>query len=180
MTLKQEVEQRAVLTVAHDDYGKKFKSYASFRVRNTAISEDLVQDTFKKTWAYLVKGGKIDIMKSFLYHILKDLIIDEYRKRKTSSLDSLMEKGFEPSTDDSKRLINFLDGKRAILLISRLPEKYQKIMRLRFIQDLSLKEISLITGQSKETVAVQIHRGLQKLKVLYGSASPNLLPLSII
>lgn len=167
MTPKQEIEQRAILSVAHQDYEKKLNSYAFFRVGNSTISEDLVQDTFKKTWTYLVKGGKIDIMKSFLYHILKNLIVDDYRKHKTTSLDVLRDKGFEPSEDHSVQLINFLDGKRAILLIARLPEKYQKIMRMRFVQDLSLQEMSLIAGQSKKTIAVQIHRGLEKLKVLY-------------
>lgn len=168
MTPKQETKQQAILSVAHEDYGKKLNSYAFFRVSNQAISEDLVQDTFRKTWSYLAKGGKIDIMKSFLYHVLKDLIIDEYRKRKTSSLDDLMEKGFEPSEDHSQRLVDILDGKRAILLISQIPEKYQKIMRMRYVQDLSLKDMSLITGKSKKTLAVQVHRGLEKLRKIYG------------
>ena len=78
-----------------------------------------------------------------------------------------MEKGFEPSEDDSQRLVDMLDGKRAILLISRLPEKYKKIMRMRYVQDLSLYEMALITGQSKKTLAVQVHRGLEKLKKIY-------------
>lgn len=168
MTSKQEEKQKTILTLAHEDYGKKLNSYAFFRVSNQAISEDLVQDTFRKTWSYLVKGGQIEVMKSFLYHVLKGLIIDEYRKRKTSSLDDLMEKGFEPGQDNSEQLINFLDGKRAMLLIARLPEKYQKVMRMRFVQELSLKEMALITGQLKETLAVQVHRGLEKLKILYG------------
>jgi RNA polymerase sigma-70 factor (ECF subfamily) len=167
MTPKQETKKQAILSVAYEDYGKKLNSYAFFRVSSRAISEDLVQDTFKKTWSYLVKGGKIDVMKSFLYHVLKDLIIDEYRKKKSSSLDALMEKGFVPGNDNSQRLINVLDGKRAIFLISGLPEKYQKIMRMRYVQELSLKEMALITGQSKETLAVQVHRGLKKLKILY-------------
>jgi len=165
---KQEKQQRVILKSAHKDFSKKLNSYAFFRVNNSVISEDLVQDTFKKTWSYLVKGGKIEIMKSFLYHILKNLIIDEYRKRKPVSLDYLMEKGFEPSEDNSERLTNILDGKRAILLISLLPEKYQKIMRMRYVQDLSLKEMSIITGQSRKTLAVQVHRGLEKLRKIYG------------
>lgn len=167
MTPKKETKKQAILSVAHENYGKKLNSYAFFRVSNRAISEDLVQDTFRKTWAYLIKGGKIDVMKNFLYHVLKGLIIDEYRKRKSSSLDVLMEKGFEPKEDNSQRLVDFLDGKRAILLISQLPEKYQKIMRMRYVQDLSLQEMSLVTGESKKTLAVQIHRGLKKLRAIY-------------
>lgn len=167
MTPKQELKQKAILTVAHEDYGKKLNSYAFLRLNNRVTSEDLVQDTFRKTWSYLLRGGRVDIMKSFLYHILKDLIIDEYRKRKTVSLDALMEKGFEASQDNSQELMNVLDGKRAIILISQLPKKYQKIMRMRYVQDLSLKEMSLISGELKATLAVQLHRGLLKLKELY-------------
>jgi len=167
MSPTQETKQQAILTVAHHDYAKKLKSYAFFKVHNSITSEDLVQDTFIKTWKYLVKGGKIEVMKAFLYHVLNNLIVDEYRKHKTISLDVLMEKGFSPSVDNSKRLMNCLDGKAALLLIQHLPDKYKKVMYMRYAQNLSLKEISLITGQSKNSVAVQLHRGLEKLKLLY-------------
>src|SRR3989338_6812391 len=103
-------------------------------------------------------------MKAFLYHVLNHLIIDEYRKRKTTSLDVLLEKGYEPSVNDSEHTFNVFDGKAALLLIQHLPIKYQEVMRMRYEKDLSLKEISLITGQSKNAVAVQAHRGLEKLR----------------
>ena len=167
MTPKQERDKQAVLTEAHKNFGKGLSSHAFFKVHNRAMGEDMVQDTFMKTWKYLVKGGKIDVMKSFLYHILNNLIVDEYRKRRTTSLDVILEKGYEPSEDTTERLFNVLDGKKAILFIQRLPQKYRKVMRMRYVQDLSLKEMSLVTGQSKNTIAVQIHRGLAKLKLLY-------------
>ncbi len=167
MTPKQEIKRKATLTLAHHDYERGLNLYSFFKTHDRALGEDLVQDTFMKTWKYLVKGGKIDVMKAFLYHILNNLIVDEYRKNKTVSLDVLAAKGFEPATNGSERLFNILDGKAAILLIKCLPEKYQKVMRMRYMQDLSLKEISLLTGQSKNAIAVQVHRGLEKLKLLY-------------
>jgi len=167
MTPKQENQRQGVLTDAHHDYARGLVSHAYFKLHNSDLSDDLVQDTFMKTWRYLAKEGKIDVMKSFLYHILNNLIIDEYRKRKVASLDVLLEKGYAPSTDPRERLINMLDGKKALLLIARLPERYQKVMRMRYVQDLSLEEMSAITGQSKNTMAVQLHRGLAKLKLLY-------------
>ncbi len=167
MTSKQEAQRQKVLTKAHHDFEKALNLHAFFKVHNHALGEDLVQDTFIKTWAYLVKGGKIDLMKAFLYHVLNNLIVDEYRKHKTVSLDVLLEKGFEPSSDDSGRLLDILDGKNALFLIQRLPKTYQKVMRMRYVQDLSLEEMSLVTGQSKNAIAVQLHRGLEKLKVLY-------------
>lgn len=170
MTPKQTKKLQEVLVVAHNSYEKGLNARAFFKLSNHALGEDLVQNTFLKTWSYLVKGGKIVLMKAFLYHILNNLIIDEYRKRKTSSLDVLLEKGFEPEVENPTRFFNVLDGKSAFLLFSRLPKKYIKIMRMRYIQDLSLKEMSLITGQSKNSIAVQIHRGLGKLRLLYHHA----------
>jgi RNA polymerase sigma-70 factor (ECF subfamily) len=170
MTTTKEIQRQAILTGAHQDYEEGLNKYASFKMSDHAVGEDLVQETFIKTWSYLVKGGRIETMKAFLYHILNNLIVDEYRKRKAVSLNVLMEKGFEPNTGQSGRIFNILDGKAAFLLIQFLPVTYRKVMHMRYIQDLSLQEISLITGQSKNTVAVQAHRGLEKLRLIYSSA----------
>ena len=170
MTPKQEKILQAELTKAHGEFEKGLNARAFFKTHNHATGEDLVQDTFIRTWSYLVKGGKIDIMKAFLYHVLNNLIVDQYRKHKTISLDSLEEKGFEPSAPDPKRIFDLLDGKAALLLIAHLPVSYQKTMRMKYIQDLSLEEMSLITGQTKNSLAVQIHRGLEKLKLIYARA----------
>ena len=170
MTPKEEVQRKGILSTAHHDYSKRLNLHAFFKLHDHALGQDLVQDTFMKTWRYLASNGKIDVMKSFLYHVLNNLIIDEYRKRKASSLDVLLERGYEPSADPRERTANALDGRAALLLIARLPVRYQKVMRMRYMQDLSLSEMATITGLSKNTIAVQLHRGLNKLKLLYNHA----------
>ncbi len=169
MTPKQMLQRTARLTLAHRDHRTGLASHAFFKLNDRALSDDLVQDTFMKTWSYLVREGKIDIMKAFLYHVLNNLIVDEYRKRKNLSLDALIEKGFEPGSDPSDALINLLDGKGALLLIQRLPKRYQAILRMRYVQDLTLAEMSLVTGQSRNAMAVQAHRALAKLRLLYAA-----------
>lgn len=160
-------EEKTILTDAYLSHKKSLDLRAFRKIGNSTTSEDLVQETFVKTWKYLVKGGKIETMKAFLCHVLDDLIVDEYRKNKTTSLDVLLAKGYEPAVGHLEHNFNALDGKAAILLIQQLPEKYQKVMHMRYVRDLSLKEISLITGQTTNATAVQVHRGLEKLKILY-------------
>lgn len=167
LTVQEKLELQLVMTAAHKDFEKGLKRHAQFRVNDKVLCDDLVQDTFMKTWNYLVKAGKIELMKPFLYHILNCLIIDEYRKRKSTSLDVLLENGYEPGDDDFDRTVNMLDGKAAVALIDSLPVAYQKIMSLRYVDDLSLAEIAALTGQSKNSVAVKTHRGMEKLRVLY-------------
>jgi RNA polymerase sigma-70 factor, ECF subfamily len=167
ITQTQMGQQRRLLGNGYADFSKGLNRYARSRVSDSALAEDLIQGTFLKTWAYLVRGGRIEVMEAFLYHILKALIIDEYRKRKLVSLDLLIEKGFDINFDETNRLGAILDGRQAALLIAQLPVLYRKVMRMRYLEDLSLKEISLKTGQTKNAVAVQTHRGLEKLKALH-------------
>jgi RNA polymerase sigma-70 factor (ECF subfamily) len=164
---EQTDKREALFTSAYYDFEKGLGTYAAFKVSNSALSEDLVQDTFIKTWTYLVKGGEITKMKAFLYHVLNGLIIDEYRKKKSTSLDVLLQNGFELSLDEKERDMNIFDGAKAIGLISNLPQPYQKIIRMRYVQELSVDEISHISGMSKNATAVYSHRGLEKLKTIY-------------
>lgn len=163
---KKNKKLQTTLTSADSEYRKRLNAYAFSRCRNRETGEDLVQTTLIKTWLYLIKGGKIDLMRAFLYHVLNDLIVDEYRKHKTVSLDVLTENGFEPTTDESDRFLNLLDGKAALLLIQRLPKKYRKVMCMRYLEDLTLREMSVKTKQSKNSIAVQLNRGLGKLRLL--------------
>jgi RNA polymerase sigma-70 factor, ECF subfamily len=165
-------KQHRTMNNAYDDFHVGMLTRAQYKTSNKWTSEDLVQNTFLKTWRYLLLGGKIDTMKAFLYHILNNLIVDEYRKRKytNTSLDAMLEKGYEPSTGNPHDIMNRLDGKAALLLIVQLPEKYQKMLRMRYVQSLSIREISQLTGLSKNAVAVQLHRAVKKLGALF---TPN-------
>ncbi|MFA7285554.1 MAG: sigma-70 family RNA polymerase sigma factor [Candidatus Paceibacterota bacterium] len=167
MDLKEKSKRQEILTSAHNEYGKGLGVHAFFKTHNQNTSKDLVQDTFIKTWKYLLKGGKIEMMKAFLYHVLNNLIVDEYRKKKSVSLDVLTEKGFEVAENNTENIINFLDGKVALSMISKLPKPYQKIMKMKYLEDLSLSEMSLKTGFTKNSLAVKLHRGLEKLKKIY-------------
>lgn len=168
MTAKRTKLNNRALSVAHHDYTKSLNAYATYKLHDVVIGENLVQDTFMKTWVYLVKGGKIAMMKAFLYHILNNLIVDEYRKdkHKMESLDMLVENGFEPKDEHSDNLVDYLDGKSIMRRIIELPLKYKKVMNMRFVQSMTLEDISIATGKTKNSIGVQIHRGIIKLRAL--------------
>ena len=79
----------------------------------------------------------------------------------------LFEGGFQINVDDTDRLLNIFDGKSAALLIPLLGEKYRTVLTMYYIDEMALKEIAEATHQSKNTVAVQIHRGVEKLAILF-------------
>jgi DNA-directed RNA polymerase specialized sigma24 family protein len=98
-----------ILTEAHHDFFRGLSRYANLKINDAALSDDLVQATFLKTWLYLQKTGKIELMRAFLYHVLNNLIVDEYRKKKALSLDLLGENGFELKAANSENIFNIIN-----------------------------------------------------------------------
>lgn len=161
-----------VFIKAYGEHERALLKRSFFKVSNTGLSEDLVQTTFLKTWEYLTKEGEIDSMKAFLFRVLNNLIVDEYRKKKSLSLDALTEKGFQMKIDDSEQLVDAIDGKTVVLLLPLLEPKYRDVIAMRYLDEMPLEEIATATHQSKNTVSVQVHRGLDKLAVLFRLGPP--------
>src|SRR5258708_4350746 len=111
---KKQAQKQALLIKAYNEYAQKLNSWAFYKTSDRSLADDLVQNTFLKTWAYLSKGGEIETMKAFLYNVLNNLIVDEYRRRKTVSLEVLLEKGFEPRAQDSEPSFQILDGEKVL------------------------------------------------------------------
>lgn len=164
MTTKTEEE---ILIKAYKDHEQSLLKRSFFKVSDQDLADDLVQTTFLKTWEYLQKHEDIEHIRGFLFHVLNRLIIDEYRKKKTTSLDLLLEGGLQIEIDESEKLMNQIDGRTAMLLIPLLDEKYEKVLKLSFEEERTIAEIAEATKQPNNTVVVQIHRGLKKLAILY-------------
>jgi RNA polymerase sigma-70 factor (ECF subfamily) len=140
--------------------------YAQTSSRDTAT--DLSAETFTKAWQYLADGKEIEQMRPFLYRIATNAIIDYRRKKKESSLDALTEEGYDyaDSADVvSQREMNF-EGAQAMEILSTLDDKYKDVLVMRFVEDMSVKEIAHATGETENNTSVRIHRGLDKLKKL--------------
>lgn len=156
---------------AFEEYNDALFRHALIRVSNREKAIDLVHDAFTKVWSYIREGYEIDSFRPFLYKVLNNLIIDEYRKRKETSLDALMEKegvdegSFDDLTESTAEVLAAtIDGKKAFDLLQELPDQYREVIILRFVDQLGPKEISDLIEESENIVSVRIHRGLKLLR----------------
>ncbi len=156
---------------AFEDYSDALFRHASIRISDRERSIDIVHDTFAKVWSYVRAGHHIDSYRSFLYKVLNNLIIDEYRKRKEVSLDALLaqegvDEGSFPELSEStvEALAATIDGQRAFSLLGELPDEYREVIIMRFVDGLGPREISDLIEESENVVSVRIHRGLKLLR----------------
>ena len=158
---------------AFDEYADALFRHAFFRVSNREHAKDLTQDAFLKAWNYIREGNKVQHWKSFLYRILNNLIIDEYRRVKEQSLDSLLENSASElnpliavgsRSEKEGRLDDDITLKKVRVLINKLPDTYRTALTMRYIDGLSMKEMVTLLDVSENVVSVRIHRALAQLK----------------
>lgn len=156
---------------AFEEYNDALFRHAFLRISDRERAVDIVHDTYTKVWSYVRNGHDVESFRPFLYKVLNNLIIDEYRKTKEASLDALFEidgvdeGSFEDLTSNNvESLAATLDGKQAFALLEELPDTYREVLILRFVDELGPKEISNLIEESENVVSVRLHRGLRLLR----------------
>jgi RNA polymerase sigma-70 factor (ECF subfamily) len=156
---------------AFEEYNDALFRHATLRISNRERAVDLVHDTYTKVWSYIKDGYEIENFRPFLYKVLNNLIIDEYRKKKESSLDALFEidgvdegSFSELSESTVESMAATIDGQKAFALLEELPVQYKEVIIMRFVDQLGPREISELTEESENVISVRIHRGLRLLR----------------
>ena len=171
--ISQNHNMRPDFLKAYDEFADAIFRHCYFRVSDRDKAKDITQETFLRAWEYMEKGNEINSMRSFLYRVANNLIIDEMRKKKTVSLEKLQDEGFDPSFDGKEKTERQAQTRELLALLTHLEAPYRDVITMRYVNDMSPKEIAEILEESENAVSVRIHRGIQKLRVLFeGTPAP--------
>lgn len=144
-----------------EQYDKIYR-YCYFKVQNPHAAEDLTQETFLRYFSqntYISRGKPL----AYLYTIAKNLCVDYFRKQKSSIRELTDEGKLLQKTDAGKEM----DLDSAIALkqaLSHLTEEKQELLLLRYVNQVSVEEISRITNCSRFVVYRKTKEACQELK----------------
>ncbi|HEX8946829.1 MAG TPA: RNA polymerase sigma factor [Candidatus Paceibacterota bacterium] len=151
----------------YDRLADSIYRYARMRLSDHDAALDLTQETFMRYWRHLSEGKPVAHERALLFTIVRRLVIDRYRARRTESLDQLQEDaGFEPSDERELSPDARAEGARALSLVAQLPEDYRDAVFLRYVEGLEPRDIAAALDLSANVVSVRIHRGVEKLRAL--------------
>ncbi len=138
-------------------------------VRNVDDAEDLTIESFAKAFKSLHRFKKDFTFSTWLFRIATNNTIDHIRKKKLNTLS--ISNSF---TDDNGEGVsidvedeNLNPQEEAIktqkeeliqVFVDKLPPKYQKLVRLRYFNELSYEEIAKEIEAPLGTVKAQLHR----------------------
>ncbi len=141
--------------------------YIFYRV-DQQIAEDLTEDTFLKAWQNLGKYKETSKtpFSAWVFKIAHNLICDHYRKNQpVLEIDENLPSthvDLNPSTTINIKF-NQIKLRQAI---NKLPENFQQVIVLKYINELDNDEISKATGKSEGSIRTIQFRALKQLRVL--------------
>ncbi|QSE95929.1 RNA polymerase sigma factor [Fulvivirga lutea] len=138
-------------------------------VRNVDDAEDLTIEAFAKSFKNLHKFKKDFTFSTWLFRIATNNAIDFIRKKRldTMSLDTSFtdDNGEAVGIDVEDKNLNpqevAIKSQKIELIqmfVTKLPAKYQRLVRLRYFDELSYEEIATELDAPLGTVKAQLHR----------------------
>ena len=154
-------------SILYKENVKKIYNYIYYRTGNTHDAEDLTARVFQRALGHITKYQKTKVpFTAWLYRIAHNLVANWHRdnsRRKEVPIDEqvdLRQKSDIPEREIEKRQeLEFL-----LKAIRKLSDDRQMLLILKYVEDLSNKEIGDVMGKSEGAIKSLYHRTLLELR----------------
>jgi RNA polymerase sigma-70 factor (ECF subfamily) len=168
--------EQALLEAAQRDPGKfdalyelhfeRVYAFVAGRVHDRAKAEDLTADVFHKALAGLPKyEWRGAPFAAWLFRIAANAIIDQHKREQRGLADREVSPASEPIALAAETDLQLVEYRaRLFQLVGRLPEAQRLVIRQRFIEQRSIREIAQRLGKTPGAVKQLQFRALQSLR----------------
>lgn len=157
---------------------KKIFHLALSMTRNEATARDLAQESLLRVWKALPAYNGRASLSTWIYTITRNVCLTELTRaarKQALSLDAPESAGTvealaAPEVSDAASQMDIE------VMLSKLPEKYQRVLRLFYLEQKSYEETAALLGCPIGTVKTNLFRARQELIALTkrGERAPQL------
>lgn len=151
-------------------FADKIYRYIFYFIPDKESVSDILQETFLKIWNFITenKDKKIDSLQALIFKTARNKVTDFCRSNPEAVID-IQEIDYKISDDKSDKHIKDIEiqiniQEVKIKLTELTNPLYKEIIELRFLNEMSYKEIADIIGKTEKHVSVLLHRALKELR----------------
>jgi RNA polymerase sigma-70 factor, ECF subfamily len=163
------LHSRREFEAAYREHSPAIYRYLYWHTRDQGVASDLVADVFERAWRSR-NSWTYGSARPWLFRIAHNRLVDYWRKRKEVSLEDVSGIPGDPAIPlvgdqiDHELVVDQLG-----YALDLLPEDMKSVIVLRFIEELSVREVAEVLGMTEANVRVVQFRALRKLRQLMGT-----------
>jgi len=146
-----------------NELNQQLLNYIQARVKNNHDAEDILQDVFIKIFNSIETIENQAAIKSWIYRITRNTIIDFYKKKKDVSVSPEMLYEIEEEVDDIDNMNDEISQCIGDMIFT-LPDKYQVVYDMYEKKDMKHKEIAEALDISVSASKVRLKRAKDMFK----------------
>ena len=169
LTRKAIEGEASAFGLLYDIYQPKIYRFVILKISHREEAEDLTHQVFLTAWEKLDTFEYQDLpLSSWLFRIARNKVIDHYRTRKSQvSIDEVPEEILGITEEDaSDAVTKRMNLQKVWDALKQLSEEQQEVLVLRFVEELTYKEIADVTSKTPGAARVLQHRAIKRLKEL--------------
>ena len=153
-----------------NEYSPSLYAHAMMRLGEPRAAEDAVQETFLRAYRAMPRFDGEFHLRAWLHRILTNVCFDEgdRRRREVRTLDRMAAfvDPAVPPADEVVDLDRAFAQREVASALASLPDAYREALELRYVEQLSFREVADVTGVSEENARARVHRGRAALRRL--------------
>ena len=163
LVARAQAGDRDALGVLWDDITPKLYGYLVNSLREPNLAEDILQETWLKAISALPKFRARGVkFSAWLFAIARNECRQHWRRAGREIVEEIKEENHPSALDFPEK--NLEKKIFAEDLLKTLPAEDQELLRLRYVADLSFKEIAGVLEISVITARVRVHRVLGRAR----------------
>lgn len=158
----------------YDFYAARVRRYIFYKVPRPEDADELTADVFLRGWEYAT-ANKVEQAGSFFYRIARNVIADFYRKhQEVAELNEAKDVPHAHGQTVAEAAMQEEETSQVLQAMKRLKEEYREVLMMRYLDEMSIKEIALALDKTTINVRVLLHRAKKALQELCPeTSSPN-------
>ncbi|WP_026771701.1 sigma-70 family RNA polymerase sigma factor [Sediminibacillus terrae] len=160
-------DKEKVIDQLMQNHGQDILQLVFSYVKNKAAAEDLTQEIFIKCYQKLDTYDGKSKLKTWLWRIAINHCKDFLKSWYTRNVFTDGYEYFQKVTnqdDVENTVIQNSEDRELMVVVMELPVKYREVIYLFYYEDLSLKEVSMVTGKNLNTVKTRLRKARKLLR----------------
>lgn len=158
------------ITSIWDHFHKELKAFIQRKTRNSADTDDILQDAFIRIIRNWDKVNESKNVRLYVYGIVRNAMYDHFKQQKPMVYPI---EGIELLTEQEDENLNRTVAESCIKpFLHKLPAHYREALLITEFQDISQKELAAQLGISYSGAKSRVQRGKEKLKEMLLACCP--------